>query len=530
MPGQEASASPHVDRSGIASAAAVIGLGNVISRVLGLLREMVISNRFGAQPSVSAFRIASRTYSLFYELLIGGMIASALVPVLSEYAEKDREDFSRLLGSLFLLLSALLCAIVLAAELAAPGIAALMGQGLDAELRALTAALVRLTMPALLLMGLAGLLSASLYSLKRPWYPAFMAAAFNGAVIVCGMALSTRLHIAALAVGVLMGALGQFGLQYAGVARSGIGFRWGAYHPAVRRMLALALPVLTSLVVGQVQVVIDTNLASHTGDQSIAWMANATTLIQFPLGLVATAASLGALPSLSRLALDEKHRQAFLATLAFSLRLVLILILPATALLAVLGTPLIRLLLEHGSFLPADTAATSAALKLYLIGLPFAAVDQCLILTFYARRDTLRPALVGVAAVGIYLAVALSTMGTLGMLGLVLANSVQWLGHALIMLALCRRRMGPIIGFGIGRTLAQSVLSCAAAAVVAAVALRSLPQLAASPLASELIDVAVPGILGAATYVLAMLGLHNQDLISAYSAVRRMIFPTAEVS
>jgi len=372
-------------------------------------------------------------------------------------------------------------------------------------------------------MSLAGLFSAALYSLQKPLYPAFMAAAFNAAIIVCGLTLSERFEIQALAIGVLLGAMSQLLLQLAGVRRSGARLRWGIYHPAMKRLLILALPVLASLAIGQAQVVIDSNLASRTGEQSIAWMANATTLIQFPLGLVASAVSLAALPRLSRLATLEQGQSPFIATLAFSLRLVIVLILPATAILAVLGTPLIELLLEHGNFLPRDTAATSAALSFYLIGLPFAAIDQCLILAFYARGDTLRPALVGVSAVGIYLAVALCTMERWGMIGLVLANSFQWVWHALIMLASARLAIGSMAGRGVLRAGVQALVASLVTAAVTMLSLRLLPAAGHLCLAQEVLRVVVPGACGIATYLGSMAVLRNRDLLSLYQSLRRSV-------
>jgi len=500
-----------VDRGGIAGAALVISLGNVTSRVLGLLRETVITHLFGATGAVSAFRAASSTYNLLYELLVGGIISSALVPILSEYAAADRREYRRLIGSLLLLLGLGTGVIVLLLELAAPWIGWVMAAGFGVELQNLTTDLIRLMLPAVILMALAGLLSAALYAAQEFAYPAFMAAAFNAAIIVAAVAAADVLHIRALALGVVLGSVCQLTLQAIGMRRRGARPLWTLYHPALKQLLLLSLPVLASLAVGQAQVVIDRNLASRTGDQSMAWMANATTLIQFPLGLVATAVSLAALPRLSRLGTTAEGSGGFLATLGFSLRLVLVLILPATFALYVLRTPLIRLLFEHGAFLPSDTTATAAALQLYVIGLPFAAIDQCLILAFYARRDTLRPALVGVAAVGIYLAVALLTISRLGMLGLVLANSAQWLGHALIMLLLSERRIGGLRGQRLPRTLVEALGASVLAAAVMAGLLAVLPTATFGGAMGEAMAVLLPGSAALVLYSALMLALRNED-------------------
>ncbi|MGQ9553296.1 MAG: murein biosynthesis integral membrane protein MurJ, partial [Anaerolineae bacterium] len=465
--------------------------------------------------AVSAFRAASSTYNLLYELLVGGLISSALVPVLSEYAERDRYQYRQLLGSLILLLSIGVSGIVVVLEAAAPLVTWLISPGFGSELKVLTTVLIRTMLPAVLLMGLAGLLSAALYALQEFAYPAFMAAIFNAAIIVCAIVFRQQFEVRALALGVLIGSAAQLLLQIAGLRTRSVQPLWAIFHPAVKRVIVLSAPVLASLVIGQAQVVIDRNLASRTGEQSIAWMANATTLIQFPLGLIAAAISLATLPRLSRLA-SVGDNAPFLATLAFSLRLVVVLILPATAMLLVLGTPLIRLLFEHGRFLPSDTVATANALQLYVIGLPFAAIDQSLILAFYARHDTLRPALVGIAAVGIYLAVALSTAPALGMLGLVLANSAQWFGHAMLMIVLTRARLGRLSGYRLVHNLGQVTIGSLVAAAVMAIALRLLSVASLPTIGQEALLVLVPGTCGAASYAAIMWSLRNEETISLF--------------
>jgi putative peptidoglycan lipid II flippase len=148
--------------------------------------------------------------------------------------------------------------------------------------------------------------------------------------------------------------------------------------------------------------------------------------------------------------------------LAGGLRLVLVLTIPAAVGLLVLAGPLIALLFQHGQFSAYDTTQTARALRFYLIGLLPAAVDQPLVFAFYARRDTWRPALVGILGVVFYLGIALPTVRTLGIVGLILANGGQLVGHAAVMIWLFERRVGTLRGYDIGRTLARSLLASAA--------------------------------------------------------------------
>ncbi|KPL22052.1 MAG: hypothetical protein AMJ93_08135, partial [Anaerolineae bacterium SM23_84] len=217
------------------------------------------------------------------------------------------------------------------------------------------------------------------------------------------------------------------------------------------------------LIISQIGIVIDRNLASRVGEQAIAWMAAATRLREFPLGLVSTAVSMAVLPALSRLDLIS-GRGEFKSTLGLGLRLVLVLIIPATVALFVLGGPIISLIFQHGEFTPFDTTQVARALTCYLLGTPFAAVDLLLIFAFYSQKDTVTPVIVGIICVFVYLAAAptLAFLLDLGMIGLVLANSMQLTSHALIMLALLRRRAGSLecqrIPAAIGRIALSSAL------------------------------------------------------------------------
>jgi putative peptidoglycan lipid II flippase len=237
--------------------------------------------------------------------------------------------------------------------------------------------------------------------------------------------------------------------------------------------------------------------------------------------MVATAVSLSILPLLSRCALalrapleriDSASLAPFRSALGSGLRLILLLIVPATGGLLVLAEPIVRLLFQHGGFVSHDTVQTARALRVYLIGLIFAAIDQPLVFAFYAQQDTLTPALVGVAGVVIYLAVALPLLHPLGMLGLVVANSSQWIGHAIIMLWLLRRRLGSLDAQGVRGALVKAVAATLAMTAVTAIALRLVEaHIGSSLLADRLATVMLPAILGLITYggVLAALRVHE---------------------
>jgi putative peptidoglycan lipid II flippase len=291
----------------------------------------------------------------------------------------------------------------------------------------------------------------------------------------------------------------------------------------------LYLPVILGLVISQIAIALDRNFASRTGEQSIAWMQYATTIIQFPLGLIAAAISLAILPTLSRLAtaanVADSSLAEFMNTLATGLRLVLILIIPATVALFILAEPIVALLFQHGDFTSFDTQQTALALRLYLFGLTFAAIDQPLIFAYYARQNTLTPALVGLLGVGFYLLAALvpTLARPLQMTDLVLANSVQLTGHALVMLWLVNR-LASLRGHGLGPTILKAIVAAAVMGVVLWLALPFFQAwLAADNLIAEITLVGILSLLGGGIYLLALFLLRTPELSLISTLVKRFL-------
>ncbi|MBI2845386.1 MAG: murein biosynthesis integral membrane protein MurJ [Chloroflexi bacterium] len=494
----------------IAHSATIITLGNITSRLLGVVRETVIAYLFGATGLVSAFRLAALVPTTVYDLLMGGMISASLVPVFSEYSTPEgRRELGRVAGAVFSFAALGLVFTVFFLEFAAPFLAQLLGGGFGRELLGVTTDLTRLILPAILFFGVSGISTGLLYASQKFIYPAFGAAVFNLGVILGILFLAPSLGIHALALGVVLGAILQLAIQLPGLRGIGVSLNF-VFNPALRRILVLYLPVLLGLVVSNVGILIDRNLASRTGEQSIAWMANATTLIQLPLGLVVVAISTAVLPSLSQFTVSGEEER-FRRTLATGLRMVLFLILPATAGLWVLGVPLIDLIFEHGAFTPLDTQMTASALTLYLLGLPFAAIDQPLIFAFYARGDTKTPVLVGIFAVGVYLTVALGTIVPIGFLGLVLANSLQWASHAAAMLFLTEWRVKALRGQQLFMSTAKILTAAVVLAGVSYFVGQWLLGLGWDGFLPEALLVAIAGGAGLGAYFLVVVVLRSME-------------------
>jgi putative peptidoglycan lipid II flippase len=429
------------------------------------------------------------------------------VPVFSDYTQSEkRDELWRVLSMVLSAATLVLLLVVAIVELLAPQVAWLVGalNFTEPELSALSITLIRMTTPAVLFLGIASILTGALYALKRFTLPAFIGAAFNGTIVV--VALLNPGEVRALVWGLLLGSLLQVVLQLPALRDAHLRWTLDFRHPAIRRIIRLYVPILVGLVVNQLAVMLSYNLAIRTGDQSLNYMNYATTLYQFPLGLVVTALSIATLPTLSRLAMGDLI--AFKQTLSDGLRLVLALILPATIGLFALAPYIIGLLFEHGRFTAADTATTALVLRVYLIGMPFAAADQMLVFASYARKDTWRPALVGFISILIYSGTALALLRPLGLLSLMVADAVKHVSHTLIMLWLLRRQLGGLGGSPVWRSVAKSL----AAAVVTGLAAYGVARFVGGmPLVApfqRLLPVLAGGLGGVLTYTAAVFALN----------------------
>lgn len=458
----------------MARATGVIALGNVASRVLGLVREIILSHLFGAGAAVDAFNLAIIVPRSLYDLLIGGHVNSALIPVLSEYAapDKHRRDLWDLVNALLGIVVIVLSVLILALELFAPQVIGLVAHG-DAtpEVIATATDLLRVTAPALMFLSLFAVVSGLLYALRRFTWPAFASTVFNATIVIVTIAFAGSLGITAAALGWLVGAVVQLALQAPGLrdARLRIRVRGAFSHPGVRRIGLLYLPVMASLALDVlVNRPFSYNLASRTGEGSISYMSWATTLIQFPQGLVAIAISVAILPTLSRQAVAARQSDlsAFKATLGQGIRLATVLIIPAAVGLFVLAEPVVGAIFEHGKFGAVDTGITALALRLYLLGLPFAALDLLLMFAFYARQNTITPAAIGLVALVAYMIVAIGLLPWYSFFALMIADSVKHLIHASISAYLLARAIRGLHGQQVLRTALRTSLAAAVMGVL----------------------------------------------------------------
>ncbi|HEV2122195.1 MAG TPA: murein biosynthesis integral membrane protein MurJ [Chloroflexota bacterium] len=508
----------------IAISAVLIMLGNIVSRLLGLVREQTIAALFGTTAAASLFSAVSRVPTMVYDLLIGGAISAALVPIFSEIAAKDsdeansgkhtsgaaNDELKTVAGCVIGLTLAVLVPVVVALMVFAPSLMSVLGVGFAPEVQEQGILLTRVALPSVIFLGVAAVLMAVHYAQHRVTFPSFAAGVYNLGIIVSAVSLSVPFGVTGLVIGLLVGAGAQMVLQFFGLRGALPSVTLNAARalrePAVRRILRLYAPGAAGLAVSAAVVVLDTRLASQTGEGSLAAMRYATNLVQLPLGLVATALSFAVLPVLSRHGKAGAHDPEFGRTLSLGMRAALLLIAPATVALIVLREPVIRLIFQRGSFGPEAVDLTSLALLYYSPQLPFVALDQLLIAAFYALQNTRLPVLIGVVGAALYTVVAVLTVEPLGMPGLVLANTLQNSAHAVILFLFLLRL--PAIRGTAG--LAPATLRIGFAALSMAAILLLFQEF-----------IAIPNhALGLATYLAASLAVAGASYLMALVIMR----------
>jgi putative peptidoglycan lipid II flippase len=465
---------------------AIVAGGYLLSRVLGLARDIIISAQFGTLPEYGVYRATFSILDLIYIVVAGGALGSAFIPVFAGFLSEEREEDAWSLASAVLTLAAvgLIGACLLIGLLADPIVALTVGRGFGPDQRALAALLLRLMLVQPLLLGIGGLSKATLESFDRFTLPAVGANLYNVGIIG-GALLAPWLGIYGLVAGVLAGAALFLVVQLPGLRkvgarytlpnaeqrtlsaeqrpRSALSLQPSALLavPGLGRVGKLLAPRLFGQGVAQINQIVLVSFASTLGAAAVAANAYALTLMLLPHGLVALSLGTVLFPQLARLH-AAGDRAGFREATLGATRGVLFLALPAAALLGALAAPIVRGLFERGEFDAASTALTSGALVFYALGLPAYAAAEIVVRSFYAMHDTRTPVAVGAGAVllNIGLGWALLRLGV-GLRGLALAFSVANTAEAIALLALLRGRLGPL-GAAFWRAIGAMLLASGA--------------------------------------------------------------------
>src|SRR2546427_279840 len=357
-----------------------IGSATLVSRVVGFVRDIVVALVFGAGPVTDAFFVAFRIPNILRRLLAEGALSTAMIPVFSEYfVTQSRPEVLRMLRAVLALALVALGVTALLGIATAPWLVTAIAPGIaeDPARGGLAVLLTRVMFPYVVLVGLAALAAGALNAQGRFFASALGPAVQNVGMILAISLLASRVDppILSLAIGVLLGGIGQLLVQLPSLRRSGLLVLPGSQfrHPALARLLRLLLPAVFGLAAVQVMVFVNTLLASLLRPGSISYLYYADRVMEFPLGVFGIALASASLPVMSRHAAAQDHR-ALADTLNFSLRLAFYVSVPATVGLVVLRAPIVRVLFERGRLgRLGGRALVSLAARTLLASLPLAA-------------------------------------------------------------------------------------------------------------------------------------------------------------
>jgi putative peptidoglycan lipid II flippase len=422
-----------------------VGGNTLLSRVLGFVRDLVVARVFGADGSTDAFFVAFKIPNFMRRLFAEGAFSLAFVPVLSEYKEqRARLELKVFIDDVAGTLGLVLLAVTLLGVLGAPWVVMLFAPGFigEPERLALAADMLRLTFPYLMLISLTAFAGGILNTFQRFGVPAFTPVLLNISLISCALWLAPLIErpIVALAWGVLLAGVLQLAFQLPFLGQLGLlpRPRFKPRDEGVRRIIGLMIPALFGVSVTQINLLLDTLIASFLTAGSISWLYYSDRLMEFPLGILGVALGTVILPNLSK-----KHSRAdaasFSSTLDWALRWVLLLGVPAAVGLLVLAGPMLATLFYSGNFSAADVTMATHSLWAYALGLVAFMAIKVLAPGYYSRQDTRTPVRIAVIAMLANMLLNLLLMLPLAHAGLALATTLSACLNAFLLLRGLRR-------------------------------------------------------------------------------------------
>jgi len=418
-----------------------------LSRVFGLLRDVVIGVMFGPGAGVDAFIVAFRIPNFLRRLFAEGGFSQAFVPILSEYKERrGKDEVKALLDQTSATLGLVLFLVSITGMVAAPILILIFAPGFtgQADKQAMAVEMLRLTFPYLFFISLTAMAGGILNTWRNFAVPAFTPVLLNVSLIACAIWLAPGFAqpIFALAWGVLIAGLAQLLFQLPFLLRLGLLPRPGFNRDkaGLRRLLTLMLPTLFAASVTQINLLVDTIIASFLQTGSISWLYFSDRLLEFPLGVFGIALSTVILPTLSA-HYASGSQEAYRRTLDWALRLVFLIALPAATGLALLAAPVLATIFQYEEFTTRDVMMASHSLMAYASGLLAFILIKVLSSGFFSRQDTKTPVKIAVIAMLSNIGLNLLLVQYLAHAGLALATSISaFLNAGLLFLVLRKKR------------------------------------------------------------------------------------------
>jgi putative peptidoglycan lipid II flippase len=473
-----------------------------LASIAGLFRNLLIARQFGIGADLDAYYAAFKLPDLLFTVVAGGALATAFVPVLAQFlAREDLEGAWRLTSAVTSLVLLVVSSLATLAILTAPWLVrTFIAPGFEYDVQAETAALMRLVLVSTVVFSISAVLGSVLHGFKHFFLPALAPVMYPLGVIASALWLVPIWGVRGLALGAIAGSVLHLAVKIPGLLHYGFRWRWvlGLRSPSLRRVLVLMAPRVLDLGVFHVTILATSNLASRLMAGSVSALEWGWDFMQLPETMIGTAFGVVALPTLSELA-ARSDVSGMRSTLGETLRAVLALTMPAAAMLILLGRPLVQSLYQRGAFGPASTDAVLNPLRFYAVGLVGHSCLELAARAFFAQQDTLTPLLIAIGSAVVNVLLAVLLMDSLGAGGLALANSLAVTTEVVVLLLLLGRRWGGVEG----RTTMSAAVRVGAATLTMSLVLAGMLSYTQKVGWGPLITVALGGVVGGITYVVA---------------------------
>ncbi len=453
----------------VARAAALVMVAFAVSRLLGLVRQIVFGAYFGTGPEMDAYVAAVRIPDAIFLVVAGGALGSAFIPLFTgRLARNETGAAWRLASAIMTILVVVLVPISVASIVLAPWLVRVfVAPGLAPEVQARTVELMRVMLLSPTIFGVSGIVMGALNAHQHFLLPALAPIVYNVGLIVGGIVGGlTPVGAMGPAIGMAAGAVGHFAVQLPGLVRYRAKLRptLGRGDPGVREVGLLIVPRVLGMAAAQINIIVSSNLASRLGPNAISTLDYAWRVMLLPQGIFAQAVGTAVFPTFSRqAALGET--EALRTTLTKSLGLLIALTIPASVGMVMLGEPIVAAMFQRGAFDAEATRAVAWSLAFFAVGLVGHSALEVLGRAFYALHDTWTPALAAGAAVvlnaglGLWLPGVFARGGGLPLGGLALSTALAALFETAVLFVLARRRLGSVGGRSIVSTTARVVVA-----------------------------------------------------------------------
>jgi len=514
------------ERQRLAASTATFGVATAVSRVAGLVREMVAAAVFGASPVMSAFTIAFNLPNTVRSIVADNAIAAAFVPVFLELRERGEEREAWRVAGMVLWTGAILLTAISALfmVLAPVWVPLIMGNSDVSE--SLVVTLTRWLFPIVVILGVTGIVTGILNAERIFGVPAFAPVAWN-LVIIGFLAVAAQMspaedQIQMYAIGVLVATIVQFliPLPLLRGRGTGLAFQLGFGNPHVRRVLKQMLPVSIGLGLINLNLTIGLLVAAHANDHAAADLGFAFRIFMLPQGLFAVAVTTVLFPEIARLA-ARSDLPAVGDLVSRGARTIVFLMLPAAAVSVVLAEPIVRLLYQRGDFTAGDTENVASTLAAFSLGLVFNGLSLLLTRAFYSMQQATVPT--KLAAVNLVLNLALDiALISYGAAGIALATAMVTAFNALMLAELLRRRVGGLRGHAVAAETARVAAAAVLAAALSYAVWWGVDDLAGRSFLAQVLSVGAGITAGLAVYLAVTSAMRLPDVAVLRSLLRRV--------